>query len=155
MYERRIESSLYWTMAELRKLRGQPERAARVSHIREEPLIPDTHPIRGRRSPRGVPPCYPEQEHWEEGEKVRESEARTVLPSSDSASCHSAAFGLPEGTITNGTEAERPSCETKPISEGVSRLKCQVLSQASRVASAPNHPTSDFPPQTFGGTPTA
>jgi hypothetical protein len=44
MYERRIENSLYRTMAELRKVQGQRESAGRVSGTSEKEAVRDTHP---------------------------------------------------------------------------------------------------------------
>jgi len=118
VYERRIESSLYRTMAELRKLRGQRESAGRRRRTIDEESVRDTHPT-WRREPAGsVPAGYRDQERWEEGEKVGGSEARSVLPASVRTFSPSSIPPFPDGVSTNGPEVEEQSCETKPICVG-------------------------------------
>ncbi len=117
MYERRIEHSLYRTMAELRNLR---------------------------------------KEGTGEGGKVRGSEGETVLPSFVPTFSPSSVPSSPDGVTTNATDAQEPSCETKPIcpgpgetcetkpiGEGVSSLKCEVSSEQGPAASPPGLATSN------------
>ncbi len=107
MYERRIESSLYRTMAELRKLRGQTRRSARVSHVREEPLIPDTHPIWGRSPTRNPQPA------WKPGREADSPQAERLKAILDEAALLAAeaddiaAMDLPQGP--------EQLCQTNPI----------------------------------------
>jgi len=119
MYERRIESSLYRTLAELRKLRGQRGSAGGVPRTIERESVRDTHPT-WRQEPVGSAPArWLGEERWEEGEKVEGSEARTGLPSSVPTFWPSAASPFPDGVTTSGTDAEGQACETKPICAGL------------------------------------
>ncbi len=100
------------------------------------------------------------------------SAARGVLKGTSRITPHGVTTN-PGLTVSNkANSGVRPgpggrSCETNPISEEVSSLKCQVLSQVSRMSSPGGLPTSDFtlgfpnaefrvwgPLQTSGGTPT-
>jgi hypothetical protein len=59
MYERRIEGSLYRTMAELRKLRAARKGTGSAARPSAAPSIPDDHPIWGRAPARWTPPPRP------------------------------------------------------------------------------------------------
>ena len=58
-YERRIESSLYRTTAEFRKLRAERKAGGCISRPSGRPSIPDDHPIWGRSPARWTPPAGP------------------------------------------------------------------------------------------------
>ncbi len=109
MYERRIEHSLYRTMAELRKLRKE----GGVSSVK-----------------------------WQgasENERVKCEISSLKLENPASTSP-----GLPSSNFKLETAAEPSSCETKPIDEEVSSLKCQVSSEQGQAASPPSLPTSNL-----------
>ena len=57
-YERRIESSLYRTTAEYRKLRAERKARGYTSRPSGRPSIPDDHPIWGRSPARGTQPAW-------------------------------------------------------------------------------------------------
>ena len=121
VYERRIERSLYRTMAELRLLRKE----GRVSSGKwEEESACETNPIcagasSGKSEVSSVHPHLPEE--------VGRGRPTYQEP--------------PGGGTTNGDGNE--SCETNPISGGVSSLNCEGASEQSRVAEAPGLPTSN------------
>ncbi len=119
MYERRIENSLYRTMAELHKVQGQRQGAVGGPATSPRGAVRDTHPTdlsmaednrRGRRSGtvrETLPPDFTLDNllakiaALEEGPQTRQD-----------------AFGNPEtpaGATTNTSAAEGQSCETKPI----------------------------------------
>ncbi len=58
MYERRIESSLYRTTAEFRKLQAEHKAQRCISRPSGRPSLPDDHPIWGRAPARGTQPAW-------------------------------------------------------------------------------------------------
>ncbi len=210
MYERRIEHSLYRTMAELRKLRkegkGEGVRGAEVSDLtaytellsratpgiamdlpQAEGQIGGTKPIcpdengeevgRGRptldqvegglceETPGGVTTNVPETEGPTRGTKpISAGNSEERVP--DAGTTEEVGRGrptldqvegrlyeeTPDGVTTNVAETEGPARGTKPISEEVSSLKCEVASEQDQAASPPASnltlPTSHFPVET-------
>lgn len=122
-YERRIEYSLYRTMAELRNLRKE----GGVSRERKSGKceVPSLKLENSASISPGLPtvnfplPTY-----------------NSPIPASDSA-----ATEPPDGVGTNVADVERQLCETKPITE-VSSLQCQVPSEQSQTATPPVFPFS-------------
>ncbi len=94
VYERRIEHSLYRTMAELRNLRRLREQDAAEAGTTAVSSVP----------------------------------VRAYLPSREET---------PDSVTTNVSEAESQPCETKPISEGVSSVKRQVLNGEPALQTSP------------------
>jgi hypothetical protein len=151
MYERRIESSLYRTMAELRK-----EREARKTANAPEEASPSQGSL-----PAGQEPTTAAKlasfgaSRAEEAERAKREASDTTCqipsdrPDFTLQTSHSERQEkiTPYGVTTNGEErATRPgaetlhtspftlhdrSCETKPIAEEASSLKCQVSSDGS------------------------
>ncbi len=120
VYERRIEGSLLRMMAELRRLRRERASGAGVA----------------------------EQISREDWGCFRQP-SRTSYPaagdlSDDTLLAHPPTLAETPHDATSNTPAIA-SCETKPISEGASCLKCQVSSEASR---AWHPPASNFTLQT-------
>jgi hypothetical protein len=162
VYERRIENSLYRTMAELRQVQGQRQgagemplrdRRSRRSREREdrggpfhrgpETLPPDftldnlLAKIAGLEDqPADAttnPPADPSCETKPIGEGVSREESQAAAPPD-----------LPPSDFTLETAAQPPACETKPIGEEVPSLKCQVSREESHGATPPSLPTSNF-----------
>ena len=104
MYERRIESSLYRTMAQLRN-----EREARAAATAEE----------GSRSQGGLTTG---QESTTPAELASFGANRVPERASNAAKI------TPDGVTTS--PAEEQPCETKPISGGVSERRCQEASES-------------------------
>ena len=161
MYERRIENSLYRTMAELRQVQGQRRGAGGIplsDNRSRRSLAGDDRRGPFHRVRETLPPDFTLDNllakiaALEEGPGSPAAEFRGWEPHQTQKD----AFGHPEppvGATTNLPEAQSQSCETKPIEE-VSSLKCEVSSEESRTASPQSPPTSNFTLQTPAGTPT-
>ena len=110
-YERRIESSLYRTMAEFRKLRAERKAKGFVPRPSAGPALPDDHPIWGRSPARWTPPpspgtagatgCAPEPVSMPGGngnrpgaDRLQEILAQAALDAGEA--CDSAATNLPQ-----------------------------------------------------------
>ena len=147
VYERRIEHSLYRTMAELRKERLLRQAAGGLP--RSTGILPVSNMGVGsqtRCTAFGVPvpPMTVEDIH---GQDARATHGRDGDPKRDESRLGTHAHATePEGGTPNGDGDE--ACETNPISGGVSSLKCEVASEPSRVAEAPGLPTSNGQPPT-------
>jgi hypothetical protein len=129
VYERRIEHSLYRTMGEFRKQRL----------LREiEP------PAEG-----GVTEVS--SGNWEVSSEENAASSPPSLPTPD--------FTLetspepPHGGTTNVPDAQEPSCQTNPISGGVSSLTCEVVGEQSRVAESSCETKPISAGSNVGGTP--
>jgi hypothetical protein len=170
MYERRIESSLYRTMAELRKEREARRAATEPQEDSPSPGDPATgseHPTAAELASFGA--NVAEEAAEAASAKRQASEAMCQVPSGRSDfPLRTSHFILPKitphGVTTNGEErATRPgaetlptspftlhdrSCETKPIAEEVSSLKCQVSSDGSDVPLQTSH--SEPAPRSHG-----
>jgi hypothetical protein len=125
VYERRIEHSLYRTMAEFRKQRLLREMEPPAGATLEGGWAGSTGilPV----SSMGVPPMTTEDIHGQDARDTHGRDAHATRP--------------PEG----GTPNE--SCETNPIPGGVSSLRCEVASEQSQASNPPASnltlPTSD------------
>jgi len=109
MYERRIEGSLYRTMAELRKRQGQRQSAGGGPLWDSRPRLSmeeDDH--RGRRS--GTPNAI--HRVWEPSHVVRDTHP-TDLTLDDVLAATTALEKPPQGVPANAPAD--PLCETKPI----------------------------------------
>jgi len=117
MYERRIESSLYRTMAELRK-----EREARtaVATPEEDSRSKGCPPPDQESATPAELASFGANEVSEEGAKV---ECRVAGDGSDATHqiSHLRPAKITPYGVTTNAPAEGPSCETNPISGGVSR----------------------------------
>jgi hypothetical protein len=151
MHERRIESSLYRTMNELRQVQSvrkaedsDGEGVSRASRPRSEGETPST-----RATPCGVTTneadsAKQSQFAAEEGEH---SPPHKIDCAKQSQSEEDVSSLRCEVSCGAGSEPENePSCETKPM-EGVSSLKCQASSGDSALQ------TSHFTPDTPQATP--
>ncbi len=134
--ERRLENSLYRTMAELRQVQGRRQGAAGV------PLSDRRSRLSRRDEDRGGPfhrvPATPRPDFTLENllAKIAASEdkpadATTNTPAAEGQSCDNAS--LP-GVVP----------ATKPISEEVPRVKCEVSGEESHAAAPLSLPTSNF-----------
>ncbi|MCX5645015.1 MAG: hypothetical protein NTZ17_10080 [Phycisphaerae bacterium] len=122
MYERRIEHSLYRTMAELRTVRRLREQEGVSRLTWEAESSCETNPISG-----GVSSLTCEVSS-EQGQASNPPASNLTLPTSDSAIPTSssaiptsdspihACNELPAGVTTNAGQAPEPLCETNPIS---------------------------------------
>ena len=126
-YERRIEHSLCRMMAELRKVQGQRQAAAAgAAATGPRAAVRDTHPTDLSR-----PEAY---RPGRRSGRVRE------VPPLDFALDNLLAKIIAVQGKRAGVMANTPadaSCETKPISEEVSSLKCGVSSEASHATAVP------------------
>ncbi len=132
MYERRIEQSLYRTMAELRNMRRLREAGAGAGRTTEGVRLQGS----------GVSDLT-----------AVTSSATTNVAEAPEPSC-------PTNPLIAGIEAQRSgidslnsdprpltaelSCETKPICEEASSVKCQVSSEQGQAVSSPSLPTSNI-----------
>ncbi len=125
LYERRIENSLYRT---LRELRGQKR-----MRLAGAPVEPVGRVSAGVCRATGVPSALLSGQalplSWDHGR-----DAHATVP--------------PDSATANLFPAQTLLCKTKPISEEVSSLKCEVASEESQTLGLSGLPTSDFPPKT-------
>ncbi len=107
MYERRIESSLYRTMAEFRKLQTRRKAEGHGLRPRAEPLIPDDHPIWGRSPSRAPQPA------WKPGREANSPEAERLQEILDEAALLAAEAD--DIAATNLPQGPEQLCQTNPI----------------------------------------
>ncbi len=143
MYERRIEHSLYRTMAELRKLRKE--------HSEGSPLRHRDHrddPEQMTETPLASSPCTPSLcgEDSRETKPIFAGDHEDGAP--DAETTEEVGRGRPTLDPVEGRLHEESTCGTKPIWEEVSSLKCEVSSEQSQAASPPSLPTANFPLET-------
>ena len=144
-YERRIESSLYRTLKEMRGVFDQRKKAAEETvKILERWREEDWEAKKARAFARCSAPAV---SPGPAGGTTNTPGAEIPQPSTIPSFQDSVAAPAPGGPPENET------CKTNPVSEEVSSVKCQVLSQADRASGPRSLPTSDFTLQTFGGTP--
>jgi hypothetical protein len=161
VYERRIEHSLYRTMAELRNLRkeqgvssGNKSVKCAVSSLKSESETSNrpvpaasnfTLPTSDSALECEVSSLKPEgQAASPPGSNFTPPTSDSAVPTSDfklDTAAEAPSGETPDGVTTNVPEAQEPSCETKPIREEVSSLKCEVSSEESEASSLP---TSNF-----------
>ncbi len=147
MYERRIEHSLYRTMAELRKLRkeggvvnGQTSVKFEVPGLKseDEAAIPPASDFPLDivvEPPGGTKPICGDSDDGRVLEVETTEEVGRGRPTHEET---------PDGVTTNVAAAEGPFCGTKPISEEVSSVECQVSSEQGQAANVPSLPTSNL-----------
>ncbi len=157
LYERRIENSLSRARAELRQLRREPQMAvkreaaervgARASRFSELTL-----------DPRPLTPgflCETNPIHPDIGLLPREELVGQAPPYAEEVGRGRPTYEEPPCDPMNRTETLVRSCETKPIAEEVSRLKCQVSRGQGQAGTPANPATSNLGSQThnsaFGG----
>ncbi len=143
MYERRIEGSLYRTMAEFRRLKAERKTQGYRSRLSDRPSIPDDHPIWGRSPARGTPPAWqPGQEQLCQTNPISSSLGGTgILPVNeehgrDAHATVSAAFcqtkpigGLDERQVLGSQEVTKNSAQAearraKPQETGYRLVHC-------------------------------
>ena len=132
VYERRIEHSLYRTMAELRKLRSLREKEP----MAEAGLVRSTGiPFAGLGA--GLPML-----------RSRKAGLRT-----NSCQTNPICAGASAGSTPNGADGQEQTCETNPICPGVSSVKSEVAGARSALSEevGRGRPTHPEPPE--GGTP--
>ncbi|MCX5644667.1 MAG: hypothetical protein NTZ17_08265 [Phycisphaerae bacterium] len=165
VYERRIEHSLYRTIAELRNLRRLREQGGVSSEQRraaEAGLARSTGiPFAGLRaglpvSSMGVPPMTVEniylptelapaeagdarETHGQDAHATRPPEGGTP---NESCETNPIDVGANEGGTPNGGEAQKQSCETNPIREPGS-MQSNTFSEPRRIRRFPN-PASEM-----------
>ncbi len=106
MYERRIENSLYRTMAELHKVQGQRQGAVGGPATSPRRAVRDTHPM----------DFSMEQDRGGPFHRVPETLPPDFTLDNLLAKIAALEEPTPAGTTTNTPPAQRQSCETKPIS---------------------------------------
>jgi hypothetical protein len=170
LYERRIESSLYRTMAELRQkqeARQAREATARDTRSRsecrvqtgQESVIPAQLGSFGANTVAGGRTLKVAFGSRETPAGIARGTGRRPVVENHGRDAH--ATERPDGVTTNPVAhhssipsfhpwrpvpeapAEGQACETKPIGE-VPSAKCQVSSERGQTASPPSPPTSDF-----------
>jgi hypothetical protein len=137
-YERRIESSLCRIMADFRKLHAERRAARPGLRPSAEPSIPDDHPIWGRSPAPWTPPAGPDttgaagrdpqpasiaDRDWKPPGSDRLQEILDEAALMAAEACDRDTMDLPQG--------QEQLCQTNPISEEVSSLKCEVSSEES------------------------
>ena len=136
MYERRIESSLYRTMAEFRKLQTQRKAAGYGPRSSAEPSIPDTHPIWGRSPTRGIQPAW---KPGREGDSPQAERLKAILDEAALLAAEaddSAAMDLPQGS--------EQLCQTNPMGSLGQR---QVLCEQDVTATLPQCAAGETKPE--------
>jgi hypothetical protein len=134
-YERRIENSLCRMMAELRKVQGQRQAGAAIPGARA--AVGDTHPTDLSRA-----------DQYRPGRRF--GRAREVPPldfALDNLLAKIIAVEGKRADATANTPAQQ-SCQTKPICEGVSSVKCEVSSEEGPAATPLSLAASNFPLET-------
>ena len=125
MYERRIESSLYRTTAEFRKLRAERKAGGCISRPSGRPSIPDDHPIWGRSPARGPQPA------WEPGRGGNPPGADRLQEILDEAAQMAAWAG--DSDATDLPQGQEQLCQTNPISGvGTKMLEVPELSRQTK-----------------------
>jgi hypothetical protein len=139
VYERRIESSLYRTMAELRKLRLLREKDPPQERAKAEGELTGVSSCSCRVG-LAPPRLVAEEESVGQAPPYHSPEGGTPKESCETNPIDA---GSNVGDSLNEGEAQEESHQTNPISGGVSSLKCEVSSEQGRAVGSPGLPTSN------------